>query len=409
MAGARPVFADIDPERLTLDPAAAERAITEPDCAPCCRCTCTASPPTCRRSRRSPAARDLALVEDCCQAHLATCAGQPVGTFGAAGAFSFYPTKNLGALGDGGAVMTRDAALAARIARLRNGGQTDRYHHVEIGINSRLDEMQAAILRARLPRLRARTEQRRALAAQYRSLLAGAPSTVPPEIDPGHVYHLFPIRARHRAALQDRLRASGIETLVHYPIPISQQPAFASPDPAECPHAARAASEVLSLPLLSGAVRRDRHDGRGGRSKGIIFVRALITGGAGFIGSHLAEALLNARARSRHHRQPVDGLDTQRRPPEVEPALQVHHRHAHQRAAPRRADRSQRRHLSFRRSGRRQADRRRAGAHDRDQRARHRSRAEAREQEEERRSSSPRRRRCTARASTCRSARTPIS
>ena len=100
--------------------------------------------------------KGLALIEDCCQAHLATCAGQPVGTFGAAGAFSFYPTKNLGALGDGGAVITSDAALAERIKRLRNGGQADRYRHVEAGVNSRLDELQAAILRARLPLLRTR-------------------------------------------------------------------------------------------------------------------------------------------------------------------------------------------------------------------------------------------------------------
>ena len=119
-------------------------------------------------------------------------------------------------------------------------------------MNSRLDEMQAAILRARLPHLRGRTMQRRALAAQYRSLLSGANVVVPPELDPGHVYHLFPIRAPHRATLQDRLRASGIETLVHYPVPISQQPAFASTEPAECPHAVRAAGQVLSLPLHPG-------------------------------------------------------------------------------------------------------------------------------------------------------------
>jgi dTDP-4-amino-4,6-dideoxygalactose transaminase len=251
MAGARPVFADIDPDRLTLDPAAAERAITS-------RTRALLPVHLYGQPADMPAfaalahRKNLALVEDCCQAHLATCAGQPVGTFGIAGAFSFYPTKNLGALGDGGAIVTRDAALAARVALLRNGGQTERYHHVETGINSRLDEMQAAILRVRLPRLRSWTNQRRTLAARYRALLEGAPITVPPEMDPGHVYHLFPIRARHRAAIQDRLRAAGIDTLVHYPTPISQQPAFASMDPADCPHAIRAAGEVLSLPLYPG-------------------------------------------------------------------------------------------------------------------------------------------------------------
>src|SRR5205814_10440071 len=103
---------------------------------------------------RIAARHNLAIVEDCCQAHLATAGGRPVGTIGIAGAFSFYPTKNLGALGDGGAIVTNDRALADRLKRLRNGGQIDRYRHVEPGVNSRLDEMQAAVLRARLPFLR---------------------------------------------------------------------------------------------------------------------------------------------------------------------------------------------------------------------------------------------------------------
>ena len=251
MAGARPVFADIDPVRLTLDPAAVEHAITSR--------TAALLPvhlygqPADMSALSGLADRNgLALIEDCCQAHLATSGGKPVGTFGAAGAFSFYPTKNLGALGDGGAVVTGDAALAARVARLRNGGQSDRYQHVEIGINSRLDEMQAAVLRGRLLHLRDRTTQRRAIAAEYRRLLEGAAIAVPPEIDAGHVYHLFPIRAQQRAELQDRLRECGIETLVHYPRTIPQQPAFASLYPAECPHAVRAAGEVLSLPLYPG-------------------------------------------------------------------------------------------------------------------------------------------------------------
>ncbi len=251
MAGARPVFADIDPERLTLDPEAADRAITSRTAA-LLPVHLYGQPADMGALAALAGRRGVALVEDCCQAHLATCDGRPIGTFGAAGAFSFYPTKNLGALGDGGAVVTRDAALAARIARLRNGGQTDRYRHVEIGVNSRLDEIQAAILRVRLPHLRTRTEQRRALAARYRSLLESAAVHVPPEFDAGHVYHLFPIRARQRATLQGRLRAAGIETLVHYPTPIFQQPAFASLGSADCPHAIRTADEVLSLPLYPG-------------------------------------------------------------------------------------------------------------------------------------------------------------
>ncbi|MSO56636.1 MAG: DegT/DnrJ/EryC1/StrS family aminotransferase [Acidobacteria bacterium] len=251
MTGARPVFADVDPERMTLDPAAAERAVTARTAA-LLPVHLYGQPADMRALAALASRKGLALIEDCCQAHLATCGGQPVGTFGAAGAFSFYPTKNLGALGDGGAVITRDGALADRIARLRNGGQADRYHHVEAGVNSRLDEIQAAILRARLPWLRPRTAQRRSLAAGYRAGLEGGPVKVPMEIDGGHVYHLFPVRSPQRAVLQSRLQAAGIETLMHYPVVISQQPAFASTDPADCPNAIRAADEVLSLPLYPG-------------------------------------------------------------------------------------------------------------------------------------------------------------
>jgi dTDP-4-amino-4,6-dideoxygalactose transaminase len=195
--------------------------------------------------------KGLALVEDCCQAHLASYEGIPVGTFGQAAAFSFYPTKNLGALGDGGAVITRDEAIATRLRRLRNGGQESRYRHVEPGVNSRLDELQAAILRARLPFLSDWTARRRQLAMQYRSLLArhGCAVTVPPELDGGHVYHLFAVRSANRGRLQAHLRGLSIETLVHYPVPINRQHALASASPADCPAAARACDEVLSLPL----------------------------------------------------------------------------------------------------------------------------------------------------------------
>jgi dTDP-3-amino-3,4,6-trideoxy-alpha-D-glucose transaminase len=201
---------------------------------------------------RLAARHGLALVEDCCQAHLATAAGRPVGTIGVAGAFSFYPTKNLGALGDGGAVVTNDRALAERIRRLRNGGQIDRYRHDEFGVNSRLDELQAAVLRARLPRLAGWTARRRGLAARYRAGLAGGPVNVPAEHDPGHVYHLFPVRVSGRAELQARLATDAIETLVHYPVPIPRQPAMAGLNPRECPEAVRACDEVLSLPLHPG-------------------------------------------------------------------------------------------------------------------------------------------------------------
>src|SRR6185295_16820349 len=175
----------------------------------------------------------LAVIEDCCQAHLATCGGRPVGSFSAAAAYSFYPTKNLGALGDGGAITTNDSRIADHARRLRNGGQTDRYHHGEFGVNSRLDELQAAVLRARLLWLPGWTERRRTLARAYRAALAGAPGlVVPPERDPGHVYHLFPVRSGSRTDLQAQLKEAGIETLIHYPVPIPRQPAVASLQPA---------------------------------------------------------------------------------------------------------------------------------------------------------------------------------
>jgi dTDP-3-amino-3,4,6-trideoxy-alpha-D-glucose transaminase len=190
----------------------------------------------------------LAIVEDCCQAHLATAGGAPVGTVGVAGAFSFYPTKNLAALGDGGAVVTNDAVLAERVRRLRNGGQAGRYNHVELGVNSRLDELQAAVLRVRLKQLPAATAARRNLATVYRSRLgSGAPPI--DERDPGHVYHLFPVRSTDRNGLMAFLAGRNIETLVHYPVPLSSQPAFARYHPRECPVAGLAAGELVSLPL----------------------------------------------------------------------------------------------------------------------------------------------------------------
>jgi dTDP-4-amino-4,6-dideoxygalactose transaminase len=251
MAGARPVFADIDPERLTLSPSLVEAAIT-PKTKAILPVHLYGQPADMTALSAIARRHGLLLVEDCCQAHLATAAGRPVGTWGAAGAFSFYPTKNLGALGDAGAIITNDGALAERLRRIRNGGQTSRYHHDELGVNSRLDEIQAAVLRTRLTRLAGWTAARRALAAVYRAQLASGPVRVPPELDAGHVYHLFPVLSDDRDQLQRHLAAQGIETLIHYPVAIPDQPALRSAGPAPSPVASRIARQVLSLPLHPG-------------------------------------------------------------------------------------------------------------------------------------------------------------
>jgi dTDP-4-amino-4,6-dideoxygalactose transaminase len=257
MTGARPVFADIDPERYTLDPAQVTRAIT-PRTKAILPVHLYGQAADMASLAAVASSHDLTIVEDACQAHLATCEGQPVGTVGIAGAFSFYPTKNLGAFGDGGAIVTNDAALADRLRRLRNGGQTDRYHHLETGVNSRLDELQAAILRARLSSLADWTAYRRMLAAEYRRALTGVTGiTLPREFDSGHVYHLFVIRCPRREALQAWLATRGIQTLIHYPVPIPRQPALAASHPAPCPIADLVCAEILSLPL-SPAVTVDQ-------------------------------------------------------------------------------------------------------------------------------------------------------
>ena len=259
MAGARPVFADIDPERLTLDPGAVEAAITSRTRA-LLPVHLYGQPADMRPLEALAARHNLALVEDAAQSQLATADGRPVGTIGIAAATSFYPTKNLGALGDGGAVLTRDAQLAARLKRLRNGGQTSRYHHQEPGVNTRLDEIQAAILRARLRYLPEWTARRRSIAARYRTSLkasafrggasgGGATIVVPREFDAGHVYHLFPLLAETRDRFQAHMTSQGVETLIHYPVPIPRQPALVSASPAMCVVADRICAQVVSLPM----------------------------------------------------------------------------------------------------------------------------------------------------------------
>jgi len=250
MVGARPVFADIEPVCLTLDAEAVDRAVTSKTRA-IVPVHLYGQAADLEGLARVASRHNLPIVEDACQAHLATAAGQPVGSVGLASAFSFYPTKNLPAVGDGGAVATNDPAIADKVRRLRNGGQSSRYRHELAGVNSRLDELQAAVLRARLPYLQSWTAKRREIARTYKDAISHSAAAPLVERDPGHVYHLFVVRTAEgqRDALASHLASRGIETLVHYPVSITRQAALAASNPAACPLAERACEEVLSLPL----------------------------------------------------------------------------------------------------------------------------------------------------------------
>lgn len=256
--GARPVFVDIDPASYTMDPTALEHLLKRMN----------------RKGKRvkailpvhlygHPSAMDplieiaarygLPLVEDACQAHGAEYRGKKVGSFGSLGCFSFYPTKNLGAYGDGGIVVTRDRQLYEKLKSLRCYGEKRKYEHVIKGINSRLDELQAAILRVKLRRLTSWNEERRRKARIYDGLLSSVPIERPIEKEQArHVYHLYVIRSKRRNALKSFLEARGIETLIHYPNPIHLQKAYQELGyhRGDLPRTEACARTVLSLPFF---------------------------------------------------------------------------------------------------------------------------------------------------------------
>jgi len=250
--GARPVFADVDPATLTLAPDRVAAAVT-PRTRAVIAVHLYGLPAAMAELTAIASRHGLALVEDAAQAFGATVAGRAVGGLGRAGAFSFYPTKNLGAYGDGGLVVTADDALATRLRRARDHGQSDKYHHVDLGWTSRLDELQAAILRVKLRHLPAWTEARRRIAARYTAGLAGCPLRLPVEPPQRrHVFHQYTVRTPHRDALAKALAAAGIGTACHYPLPLPAQPLFRALgyDATACPVAWAAAQEVLSLPCF---------------------------------------------------------------------------------------------------------------------------------------------------------------
>jgi dTDP-4-amino-4,6-dideoxygalactose transaminase len=250
--GARPVFVDIDPHRYTIDPGAIEAAVTERTRA-ILPVHLYGQPadmdPILDVARR----RGLVVIEDAAQAHGASYRGRPAGSLGTLGCFSFYPGKNLGAYGEGGMVVTSDPEYARTIRMLRDWGAERKYHHELKGYNYRLEGIQGAVLRVKLRHLEAWTEGRRAAAARYDAGLADAAVETPQAAaDVRHVYHIYAVRTPHRDALQEQLRAEGIQTGIHYPFPIHLLPAFADLGyrAGDFPHAERAAGEVLSLPMF---------------------------------------------------------------------------------------------------------------------------------------------------------------
>lgn len=252
LCGAMPRLVDIDPDTLTIDPAAVEAAVNDKTKAilPVHLYGCPADMDALLDIARR---HDLRVIEDCAQAHGAAYNGRMVGTLGDAAAFSFYPTKNLGAMGDGGAVATRHADVAERLALLRQYGWRERYISEIPGYNSRLDELQSAILAVRLRHLDDENDARRRLAAVYDAGLAGLPVALPvARPSDRHVYHLYAIRTGRRDALAAHLRERGIGTAVHYPVPVHRQPAYARLGYGEgsLPVTESAARSVLSLPMF---------------------------------------------------------------------------------------------------------------------------------------------------------------
>jgi len=249
--GAKPVFADIDPVSFTMDPKQIEAAIT-PRTKAIMPVHLYGQPadmdPILEIARR----RNLILIEDAAQAHGARYKGRPVGSIGDIGCFSFYPGKNLGAYGEGGAVVTNDPAFNRTIRMLRDWGAESKYQHVLKGYNYRLEGIQGAVLRVKLPHLDAWTKARQSHAVRYNQLLEGTGVQTPQAMDYGeHVYHVYAIRTTQREALQKSLQEQGVQSGIHYPTPIHLLPCYSELGhrAGDFPHAEQAANEVLSLPM----------------------------------------------------------------------------------------------------------------------------------------------------------------
>ena len=252
IVGATPVFVDIEPRTYNLDVAQIEAVIT-PRTRAIIPVHLYGCPAPMDEILAIAKRHNLAIVEDCAQSIGAKIGGRSTGTFAEFGCFSFFPSKNLGAYGDGGMLVTNDEALAARARSLRGHGGRVKYYHEELGVNSRLDEVQAAILRVKLPYLENWIDKRRAAAGRYTAAFAGSDLQVPVEpADARHVYHQYTLRVADRDRVQKDMKAAGVESMVYYPVPLHLQKVHAMLGLGEgaFPESERAAREVLSIPMF---------------------------------------------------------------------------------------------------------------------------------------------------------------
>ncbi len=257
-ADAIPVFADIDPLSLTLDPQSAEKMITKKTKAllPVCL---YGQPANLKKLQKLASKYKLKLILDNAQAHGATYQNKTLGTYGDACSYSFYPGKNLGAFGDGGFVTTNSTLVEKNVRLLRNIGRNGWYRHPVKGYNSRLDTIQAAILSIKLKHLNTWTEERRSLAKRYTELLSDLPITLPQEFpDRKHVYHLYVIQTKQREKLINFLEEQGIHSSIHYPVPVHKQPAYKELPKKKLPVSERVAKEVVSLPFFVGMTHTEQ-------------------------------------------------------------------------------------------------------------------------------------------------------
>lgn len=249
LTGATPVFVDINPDTFLIDPDSCRNAVTDRTRAVVA--VHLFGRPADVTAIREAVGPEVAIVEDCAQSFGAEIAGQATGTFGRIASFSFFPSKNLGACGDGGAVATGDPELAERVRALRNHGSRQPYHHETLGLNSRLDELQAAILRVKLPHITEWNNKRRLIAERYTEMLRQQEEIRVPESAEGHVWHQYTLLSPRRDAIRERLAEDGVESRVYYPIPLHRQEAYEQwASGLSLPGAEQVCQQCLSLPMF---------------------------------------------------------------------------------------------------------------------------------------------------------------